>query len=110
MKTYSLGMRQRLGLAAALLGDPELLILDEPSNGLDPAGMRWLRRFLQELAGQGRTVPVSSHLLAEAAQTVDHVVIIDAGRVLAHAPIDDLTADGRTLEDVYLALTTRAPA
>src|SRR5262249_22607216 len=77
---YSLGMRQRLGLAAALLGDPELLILDEPANGLDPAGVRWLRTFLQRLAGEGRTVLVSSHLLAEIAQTVDQVLVIDHGR------------------------------
>src|SRR5262245_3471629 len=73
VRTYSLGMRQRLGVAAALLGDPELLILDEPANGLDPAGVRWLRTFLQALAAEGRTVLVSSHLLAEVAQTVDRV-------------------------------------
>src|SRR5438105_15383049 len=80
---YSLGMRQRLGLAAALLGDPALLILDEPANGLDPAGVHWLRNFLQTLALQGRTVLVSSHVLAEVAQTVDQVLIIDHGRLLA---------------------------
>jgi ABC-2 type transport system ATP-binding protein len=106
VRTYSLGMRQRLGLAAALLGDPELLILDEPANGLDPAGVRWLRTFLQRLAAQGRTVLVSSHLLAEVAQTVDRVLIIDHGRLLASGSLDELTRDGRTLEDVYLALTT----
>src|SRR5207247_4126395 len=83
VKTYSLGMRQRLGLAAALLGDPELLVLDEPANGLDPAGVHWLRRFLRRFAEQGRTVLVSSHMLAEAAQTIDHVVVIDRGRLLA---------------------------
>jgi ABC-2 type transport system ATP-binding protein len=104
VRTYSLGMRQRLGLAAALLGDPELLILDEPANGLDPAGVRWLRLFLQTLAAQGRTVLVSSHLLAEVAQTVDHVVIIDRGRVLARGRLDELTSSGQTLEDVYLEL------
>jgi ABC-2 type transport system ATP-binding protein len=105
VRTYSLGMRQRLGLAAALLGDPELLILDEPANGLDPAGVRWLRTFLQDLAGQGRTVLVSSHLLAEVAQTVDRVLIIDHGRLLASGRLDKLTNDGRSLEDVYLELT-----
>jgi ABC-2 type transport system ATP-binding protein len=105
VRTYSLGMRQRLGVAAALLGDPELLILDEPANGLDPAGVRWLRTFLQSLAAEGRTVLVSSHLLAEVAQTVDQVVIIDRGRLLAQGPLDELTGNGRTLEDVYLELT-----
>jgi ABC-2 type transport system ATP-binding protein len=105
VRTYSLGMRQRLGVAAALLGDPELLILDEPANGLDPAGVRWLRTFLQGLAADGRTVLVSSHLLAEVAQTVDHVLIIDHGRLLAHGRLDELIRDGQTLEDVYLELT-----
>jgi ABC-2 type transport system ATP-binding protein len=103
--TYSLGMRQRLGLAAALLGDPQVLILDEPANGLDPAGVRWLRTFLRELAREGRTVLVSSHLLAEVAQTVDQVLIIDHGRLLADGPLDDISANGRSLEDVYLQLT-----
>jgi ABC-2 type transport system ATP-binding protein len=105
VRTYSLGMRQRLGVAAALLGDPELLILDEPANGLDPAGVRWLRTFLQGLAGEGRTVLVSSHLLAEVAQTVDRVIIIDHGRLLAQGTLDELTGDGWNLEDVYLELT-----
>jgi ABC-2 type transport system ATP-binding protein len=105
VRTYSLGMRQRLGLAAALLGDPELLILDEPANGLDPAGVRWLRTFLQTFAALGRTVLVSSHLLAEVAQTVDQVLIIDDGRLLVSGRLDELTRDGGTLEDVYLALT-----
>jgi ABC-2 type transport system ATP-binding protein len=105
VRTYSLGMRQRLGVAAALLGDPELLILDEPANGLDPAGVRWLRTFLRRLAAEGRTVLVSSHLLAEVAQTVDQVLIIDHGRLLAQGRLDQLTGDGRTLEDVYLQLT-----
>ena len=89
---YSLGMRQRLSLAAALLGDPELLILDEPANGLDPGGMHWLRNFLREFAAQGKTVFVSSHHLAEVAQMVDHVVIIDHGRLVTHSPLSDLTA------------------
>jgi ABC-2 type transport system ATP-binding protein len=105
VRTYSLGMRQRLGLAVALLGDPELLVLDEPANGLDPAGVRWLRTFLQALAVQGRTVLVSSHLLAEVAQTVDRVLIIDHGCLLEGGRLDELTRDGRTLEDVYLELT-----
>ncbi len=105
VRTYSLGMRQRLGLAAALLGDPELLILDEPANGLDPAGVRWLRTFLRAFAAQGRTVLVSSHLLAEVAQTVDRVLIIDRGRLLARGRLDELTRDGMSLEDVFLELT-----
>jgi ABC-2 type transport system ATP-binding protein len=105
VKTYSLGMRQRIGLAAALLGDPELLILDEPANGLDPVGVRWLRLFLQGLAAHGRTVLVASHLLAEVALTVDRVLIIDRGRLLADGRLDELTGPGRTLEDVYLELT-----
>ena len=105
LRTYSLGMRQRLGVAAALLGEPELLILDEPANGLDPAGVRWLRTFLQTLAAKGRTVLVSSHLLAEVAQTVDQVVIIDRGRLLVSGSLDELTRGGQTLEDVYLELT-----
>jgi len=105
VRTYSLGMRQRLGLAAALLGDPQLLILDEPANGLDPAGVRWLRTFLQKLAAQGRTVLISSHVLAEVAQTVDQVLIIGHGRLLARGRLDELTGNGQTLEDVYLELT-----
>jgi ABC-2 type transport system ATP-binding protein len=108
VRTYSLGMRQRLGLATALLGDPELLVLDEPANGLDPAGVHWLRGFLRRFADRGRTVLVSSHMLAEAAQTVDEVVIIDRGRLVATGRIDELTQDGRTLEDVFLALTGAA--
>jgi ABC-2 type transport system ATP-binding protein len=105
VRTYSLGMRQRLGVAAALLGDPELLILDEPANGLDPAGVRWLRTFLRQLAAEGRTVLISSHILAEVAQTVDQIVIIDHGRLLVQGTLDELTGDGQTLEDVYLELT-----
>jgi ABC-2 type transport system ATP-binding protein len=105
VRTYSLGMRQRLSLAGALLGEPALLVLDEPANGLDPAGMRWLRRFLRGFAARGGTVFVSSHGLAELAQTVDELVIIDRGRLVASASLDELTADGRSLEDVYLELT-----
>jgi ABC-2 type transport system ATP-binding protein len=92
VKGYSLGMRQRLGLAVALLGDPELLVLDEPSNGLDPDGVRWLRDFLRAFAAQGRTVLVSSHALAEVAQTVDQVLIINHGRLVIEASLDELTA------------------
>jgi ABC-2 type transport system ATP-binding protein len=89
---YSLGMRQRLALAAALLGDPELLILDEPANGLDPEGVRWLRDLLRTFAAQGRTVLVSSHHLAEVAQTVDQVVIINRGRFVVESTLSALTA------------------
>jgi ABC-2 type transport system ATP-binding protein len=92
VKGYSLGMRQRLGLAAALLGDPELLILDEPANGLDPEGVRWLRDFLRRLASEGRTVLISSHVLAEVAQTVDQVLIISRGRLVIESPLAELTA------------------
>jgi len=92
VKGYSLGMRQRLGIAAALLGDPAVLVLDEPANGLDPAGIRWLRDCLRGLAAEGRTVLVSSHVLAEVAQTVDEVVVIHRGRIVEQAPIDVLLA------------------
>ncbi|MGH3045809.1 MAG: ABC transporter ATP-binding protein [Gaiellaceae bacterium] len=105
LKSYSLGMRQRLGLAGALLGDPELLILDEPANGLDPAGVHWLRGFLRRFAEQGGTVLVASHVLAEVAQTVDQVVIIDRGRLVASARLDELAGRGLTLEETYLELT-----
>ena len=88
---FSLGMRQRLGLATALLGDPAVLILDEPANGLDPDGVRWLRNLLRDLASSGKTVLVSSHILAEVAQTVDSVVILDHGRLVTHANISELT-------------------
>jgi ABC-2 type transport system ATP-binding protein len=89
---FSLGMRQRLGLATALLGDPQVLILDEPANGLDPQGVHWLRGLLRHLADQGRTVLVSSHVLAEVAQTVDQVVIIAAGRLVTQSTLAALTA------------------
>ena len=105
VKTYSLGMRQRLGLAGALLGDPELLILDEPANGLDPAGVHWLRSFLRRFTEQGSTVLLASHILAEVAQTVDRVVVIDRGRLRASGSLAKLTEQGRTLEEVYLELT-----
>ena len=109
VRTYSLGMRQRLGLASALLGDPDLLILDEPANGLDPAGVHWLRRFLRSYADRGGTALVSSHMLAEAAQTVDDVVIIDRGRRIASGGLEELTEGGRTsLEELFLRLTGAA--
>ena len=107
---YSLGMRQRLALAAALLGEPELLILDEPGNGLDPEGVRWLRDFLRAFAAGGRTVLVSSHHLAEIAQTVDEVVIINRGRLVAASPLGELAPESSSLEDVFLDLTAEPRA
>ena len=92
VKGYSLGMRQRLGLAAALLGDPELLILDEPANGLDPEGVRWLRDFLRAFAADKKTVLISSHVLAEVAQTVDQVLIINRGKLVVETSLKQLTA------------------
>jgi ABC-2 type transport system ATP-binding protein len=92
VKGFSLGMRQRLGLAAALLGEPEVLILDEPANGLDPEGIHWLRRFLRGFADDGGTVLVSSHLLTEVAQTVDDVVIVAHGRLVLQSSLADLAA------------------
>ena len=92
VKGYSLGMRQRLGLAAALLRDPEVLVLDEPANGLDPQGIRWLREFLRSLAAEGRTILISSHVLAEVAQTVDDVVIVHRGRLVRHAAMAEVEA------------------
>jgi ABC-2 type transport system ATP-binding protein len=89
---YSLGMRQRLGLAAALLGDPKILVLDEPANGLDPQGIRWLRDFLRSLAREGRAVLVSSHVLAEVSQTADDVVVIAKGRSVAQGTLTELIA------------------
>jgi ABC-2 type transport system ATP-binding protein len=87
---YSHGMRQRLGLAGALLGDPPVLLLDEPANGLDPAGMAWLRGLLRDLADEGRTILISSHVLSEVAQTVDQVVIINEGRLRFAGRLEDL--------------------
>jgi ABC-2 type transport system ATP-binding protein len=103
---FSLGMRQRLGLAGALLADPEILILDEPANGLDPEGVRWLRDLLRGFAAEGGTVLVSSHILAEVAQTVDHVVIVNDGRLVRQGPLAELTADS-DLESTYFDLTER---
>jgi ABC-2 type transport system ATP-binding protein len=105
---FSLGMRQRLGLATALLTDPELLILDEPANGLDPEGVRWLRDLLRGMAAEGATVLVSSHILAEVAHTVDSVVILDHGRLIAQSSLADLTDGEQNLEDVFLELTREA--
>jgi ABC-2 type transport system ATP-binding protein len=105
---FSLGMRQRLSLATALLADPEILILDEPANGLDPEGVHWLRGLLRGFAAEGGTVLVSSHMLAETAQTVDSVVIIDHGRLVTQSPLASLTVHG-DLEDVFLQLTGRSP-
>ncbi|MET1008641.1 MAG: ATP-binding cassette domain-containing protein [Gaiellaceae bacterium] len=103
---YSLGMRQRLGLAAALLGAPELLVLDEPANGLDPEGVRWLRDSLRAFAMQGGTVLVSSHHLAEVAQTVDRVVIIDRGRLVVESTLEELGTEPSSLENAFLELTS----
>jgi ABC-2 type transport system ATP-binding protein len=94
VKGYSLGMRQRLALAAALLGEPRILILDEPANGLDPQGMRWLRDLLREQAAGGRTVLVSSHLLSEVAQTADELIVIRDGKLVAEASLDEFTTGG----------------
>jgi ABC-2 type transport system ATP-binding protein len=99
----SLGERQRLGLAGALLGDPEVLILDEPANGLDPAGVLWLRGFLRRLGEQGRTVLVSSHILAEVAQFADRAIVIDRGRLVSAGPVTELVKAARQ------AVTVRTP-
>ena len=101
-------LRILLGLATALLADPEVLILDEPANGLDPEGVRWLRGLLRGFAAEGGTVLVSSHLLAEVAQTVDSVVIIDGGRLVAQGPVAELTAGGAGLEEAFFQLTREA--
>lgn len=108
--SFSLGMKQRLSLAAALLSDPDILILDEPANGLDPEGVRWLRRFLKNLAGEGKTVLVSSHLLSEVAQVADNIVILNRGRLVVESPLDDLlsSAGSDDLEDVFLDLIDRS--
>ena len=102
---FSLGMRQRLGLATALLADPELLILDEPANGLDPEGIRWLRGLLRGFTAEGGTVLISSHMLAEVAQTIDSAVIVHHGRLVVQAPVAELTADGADLETAFFHLT-----
>ena len=103
---YSLGMRQRLGVAQALLGDPQALILDEPANGLDPQGIHWMRTVLRRFADAGGAVLLSSHLLHEVQQVADRIVRIGHGRILTEGSIDDLTADGTDLETTFLNLTT----
>jgi len=102
---FSLGMAQRLGIAAALLGDPGVLLLDEPVNGLDPEGIRWIRTVLRSLAAQGRTVFVSSHLISEMALTADHLVVIGQGRLLADSSVAELSARSVSLEEAFLELT-----
>lgn len=107
VRGYSLGMRQRLALAGALLGDPATLVLDEPANGLDPDGVRWLRSLIRGLGAQGRSVLVSSHQLAELSQTVDDVIVIEQGRLVAHDSIAAITSGADSLEDGFLRLTAR---
>jgi ABC-2 type transport system ATP-binding protein len=103
VKGYSLGMRQRLALAAALLGDPRILILDEPANGLDPQGMRWLRDLLRTQAAEGRTVLVSSHVLSEVSQVAEELVLIRDGRLVSHTTLAEFTAGGRAPSRVRAA-------
>jgi ABC-2 type transport system ATP-binding protein len=102
---FSLGMAQRLGIAAALLGDPAVLLFDEPVNGLDPEGVRWIRTLMKSLAGEGRTVLLSSHLISEMALTADHLIVIGQGRLLADTSVAELTADGRSLEEAFFTIT-----
>jgi len=108
-KGFSLGMKQRLSLAIAMLGDPEILILDEPANGLDPIGIVWLREFVRKLASEGRTILVSSHQLAEMQNTVDDVLIINKGILVAQGSIDEIR-QGKSLEEAFLDLTLRRSA
>ncbi|MUT68484.1 ABC transporter ATP-binding protein [Paenibacillus sp. NEAU-GSW1] len=103
---YSLGMGKRLGMAAALLGDPNILVLDEPVNGLDPEGIRWIRTFLRERADAGNTVLLSSHLIGELAETVDDVVIIKDGKIVADGTLDEVIGTHSTLENAFFALTS----
>ena len=105
---FSLGMAQRLGIAAALLGDPGIVILDEPVNGLDPDGIRWVRTLLKSLAREGRTVLISSHLISEVAQTADELLVIGRGRLLAHTTVAELAATASSLEDAFFRLTESA--
>jgi ABC-2 type transport system ATP-binding protein len=99
-------MGQRLGLAAALLGDPAVLLLDEPVNGLDPEGVRWIRNLLRSLAAEGRTVFVSSHLIGEMALTADRLVVIGRGRLLADTTVAELSAGSASLEEAFFRLTS----
>jgi ABC-2 type transport system ATP-binding protein len=110
IRGFSLGMRQRLGIAAALLGDPPILIFDEPVNGLDPEGIAWIRGLMRALAAEGRTILVSSHLMSEMALTADHLLVIGKGRLLADAGTDEFVAStgASTLEGAYLKLTQDA--
>jgi ABC-2 type transport system ATP-binding protein len=103
--TFSLGMAQRLGIAAALLGDPEVLLFDEPVNGLDPEGIRWIRTLMRSFAAEGRIVFVSSHLISEMALTADRLIVIGAGRLLADTAVAELSARSVSLEDAFLELT-----
>ena len=103
--SFSLGMAQRLGIAAALLGDPQVLLLDEPVNGLDPAGIHWIRDLLKSLAAEGRIVFVSSHLISEMALMAEHLVVIGQGRLLADTSVAELSARAASLEDAFLELT-----
>ena len=102
---FSLGMAQRLGIAAALLGDPAVLLLDEPVNGLDPEGIRWIRGLLKNLASHGRTVLISSHLISEVAQTADQLIVIGQGRLLAQTTVAELSARSSSLEEAFFQLT-----
>ena len=102
---FSLGMSQRLGIAAALLGDPAVLLLDEPVNGLDPEGIRWIRNLLKNLAAQGRTVLISSHLISEVAQTADDLIVVGQGRLLAQTTVAELSARSHSLEEAFFGLT-----
>ncbi|RMI45201.1 ABC transporter ATP-binding protein [Streptomyces triticirhizae] len=108
VRRFSLGMGQRLGLAAALLGEPEVLVLDEPANGLDPAGVRWLRELLRGHADGGGTVLLSSHQIGEVAEVADDLAVIAGGRVVAHGPLGRLTAGHGSLEGAYFAWTGAA--
>jgi ABC-2 type transport system ATP-binding protein len=99
-KGFSLGMSQRLGIAAALLGDPDVLMFDEPVNGLDPEGIRWIRLLMRSLAAEGRTVFVSSHLMSEMENTADHLIVIGRGKLIADCPIAEFTADGAALTTI----------
>ena len=105
VRTFSLGMGQRLGLATALLGDPEVLILDEPVNGLDPEGIRWIRRLLRQRTDAGGTVLLSSHVLAELAEVADDVVVIAGGRVRAAGTLEEVAAGYANLEEAFFSLT-----
>ena len=109
VRKYSLGMRQRLGLAAALLGEPRFLVLDEPVNGLDPEGIRTIRAFLRSYADDGNTVLLSSHLMGETAQTVDDIVIINKGRIIADGALEQIIAGHASLEAAFFALTGSRP-